>query len=306
MTDLIAVTGATGYGGRFVVAELLRQGVPVRALVRPESNRDGFAQAIEWIEGDLLSGEALSRLVKGARAVVHLAYEHVPGRYRGGEGADLGRWLEANVNGSLRLLLAAKAAGVERFIFLSSRAVFSRTEPGRDLDESHPVSPETHYGAYKAAVEAFLHSFAQVEGMKTCSVRATGVYGVTYPVERSKWWGLVNAVVRDEPIISSGGGTEVYGGDVARVISELITRPAMNVDVIHLSDLYITHREVVLLAREIAGMPGELPPEPPHPPENVMVSKHLSDLGITLSGRAALEATIAELVQAAQAKLISP
>lgn len=305
MTDLIAVTGATGYVGRFVVAELQRQGVPVRALVRPESNRDGFAQAIEWIEGDLLSSVALSRLVKGARAVVHLAYKHVPGRYRGGEGNDLGRWLEANVNGSLRLLLAAKAAGVERFIFLSSRAVFSRTEPGRALDESHPVSPDTHYGAYKAAVEAFLHSFAQVEGMKTCSVRATGVYGVTYPVERSKWWGLVNAVVRDEPIISSGGGTEVYGGDVARVISELITRPAMNVDVIHLSDLYITHREVVLLAREIAGMPGELPPAPAHPPENVMVSRKLDALGIHLNGRAAFAENVAELVRAAQAKIKS-
>jgi UDP-glucose 4-epimerase len=305
MNNLIAVTGATGYVGRFVVAELLRQGMKVRALARPESDRGGFKGSMEWIEGGLRSDEALVQLVKDAGAVVHLAYEHVPGRYRGGEGDDLAGWLDANVNGSLRLLTAARDAGVEKFIFLSSRAVFSRTEPGRDLDESHPISPDTHYGAYKAAVESFLRSFAHAdaEKMQTCSIRATGVYGVTWPVERSKWWRLVNAVVRGEPITSNGGGTEVYGGDVSRVIWALLNQPEMNIDTVHLSDLYISHREMVRLAREISGIPGDLPPEPSKPPENVMVSRNLSRLGINLSGLPAVEATVAELVRLAQAKI---
>ncbi|MEO8610901.1 MAG: NAD(P)-dependent oxidoreductase [Chloroflexota bacterium] len=303
MDDIVAVTGATGYVGRFVVAELLRQGMKVRALARPESDRGGFDGSTEWIDGSLRSDEALSRLVKDAGAVAHLAYEHVPGRYRGGEGDNLAGWLDANVNGSLRLLTAAREARVEKFIFLSSRAVFSRTEPGHDLDESHPISPDTHYGAYKAAVESFLHSFAQVEKMQTCSVRATGVYGVTWPVERSKWWGLVNSVVCGEPITSNGGGTEVYGGDVARVISTLLKQPVMSVDTVHLSDLYVSHREVVRRAREISGIPGDLPPEPSKPPENVMVSRNLSQLGITLSGLPVVETTVAELVRLAQAKM---
>jgi nucleoside-diphosphate-sugar epimerase len=296
---IVAITGVTGYVGRFVVAELFRQGASVRALTRPESNRGGFTAPVEWIEGSLRSPASLSALVKDVDAVVHLAYEHVPGKYRGGEGTDLAAWLDANVNGSLQLLLAAREHQVKRFIFLSSRAVFSRTEPGRELDESHPVSPDTHYGAYKAAVEAFLQSFAHAEGMSTCAVRATGVYGVTWPVERSKWWGLVKAVVNNEPITSSGGGTEVYGGDVARVIWTLISQPKPIPDVIHLSDLYVTHRDVVQLAREISGRPGELPADPASPPQNVMTSRYLADLGITLSGRAALEATIAELVRLA-------
>ena len=59
-------------------------------------------------------------------------------------------------------------------IVLRCRAVFSRTEPGRMLDETHPISPNTHYGAYKVAVEALLRSFAAVEGMSTTAVRATG------------------------------------------------------------------------------------------------------------------------------------
>lgn len=295
-----AITGATGYVGRFVTAELQRRGMTVRALARPGSDRSGFAEAPEWVEGDLRAQAALARLVDGADAVVHLAYEHVPGRYRGGEGEDLPAWLEANLNGSLRLLLAARAAGVQRFIFLSSRAVFSRTEPGRELDETHPVSPDTHYGAYKAAVEAFLRSFAHSSAMQTCAVRATGVYGITWPPQRSKWWGLVQAVLKDEPILSSGGGTEVYGGDVARVIAHLLTAEIAGIDAVHLSDLYVTHREVVRLARAFAGRPGPLPPAPSAPPQNVLVSRVLPQLGLTLGGSAQLEAVIAEMVRAAQ------
>src|SRR5688572_17495491 len=113
----VAITGATGYVGRFVTAELQRRGITVRALCRPDSNRDGFAAPVEWITGDLRSSEAVVQLVQGVDAVVHLAYEHAPGKYRGGEGADLPAWLESNVNGSLRLLTAAHEANVENFIF---------------------------------------------------------------------------------------------------------------------------------------------------------------------------------------------
>lgn len=297
---MVAVTGATGYVGRFVVTELQRQGVAVRALSRPDSNREGFNAPIDWISGDLRDAVAGQKLVRSADAVVHLAYEHVPGRYRGGEGDDLRAWLDANLNGSLQLLLDARDAGVQRFLFLSSRAVFSRTEPGRVLDETHPTSPDSHYGAYKAAVEAFMQSIAHVDDMQTCSLRATGVYGITTPVERTKWWTLIRAVVNDEPITSSGGGTEVYGGDVAQTISALLTCPTIPFEVVHLSDLYITHREVVQIAREIAGRPGELPSAPEKAPQNVMISRHLDQLGITLGGRPQLEATIAEMIQLVQ------
>ncbi len=300
MNNLIAVTGLTGYVGRFVAAELGQHGVALRGLARPGSDRGGFSAPIDWIMGDLRSPEAITQLVRGADVVIHLAYEHVPGQYRGGEGDDLSAWLDANVNGSLRLLLAARDAGVKQFVFLSSRAVFSRTEPGRELDESHPVSPDTHYGAYKAAVESFLRSFAYVEGMKTYSVRATGVYGLTWPVQRSKWWNLLQAVLHDEAITSTRGGTEVHGRDVARVIWELLTRSDMPTDVVHLSDLYVTHRDVVQLARQFAGRPGSLPDLPEKPPENQLVCRRLAELGLSLGGIPLLEKTIAELVDAAQ------
>jgi nucleoside-diphosphate-sugar epimerase len=296
----IAITGATGYVGRFVVAELQQRGMRIRALARPQTNRDGFPQPIEWITGDLRSTEAIHQLVQDAEAVVHLAYEHVPGQYRNGEGDNLPAWLEANLNGSLRLLQAAQQASVQRFIFLSSRAVFSKTEPGQALDELHPISPDTHYGAYKAAVEAFMQSFAHTSSMATCSVRATGIYGLTYPVQRSKWWDLIQAVLHDQPITSNRGGTEVHGADVAKTIATLLMRPSLNISTLHLSDLYVTTREIVRLAREFAQRPGDLSQHSPAP-SNVMVSRYLTDLGIMLGGTPLLEKTISELVEAAKA-----
>lgn len=299
MTSTIAVTGVTGYVGRFVADELQRRGFAIRALLRPDSNRDGLRD-IEWITGDLSDPVARQALVSGVDAVVHLAYAHIPGRYRGGEGDNLRGWLDVNLNSSLQLLFDTRDAGVERFLFLSSRAVFSHTEPGRVLDETHPISPDSHYGAYKAAVEAFMHSTAHVSGLQTCSIRATGVYGITYPLERTKWWNLITAVLNGQPITSSGGGTEVYGGDVARAVAGLVEPPVLPCHTLHLSDLYVSHREVVRIAREFSGKAGQLPPAPDKPPSNILVSRYLPELGISLGGQAQLEATIADMLQKAE------
>ncbi|MGK7888740.1 MAG: NAD-dependent epimerase/dehydratase family protein [Leptolyngbyaceae cyanobacterium] len=300
---VIAVTGATGYVGRFVVETLQQQGCSIRALTRPTSDRTGFSQPIEWIEGTLQSRSCLTTLVNHADAVVHLAYDHLPNRYRGGEGANLETWLDANVGGTLQLLTAAKDARVPQFIFLSSRAVFSRTEAGRGLDERHPVSPDTHYGAYKVAIEAFLHSFTHVHGMVTHSLRATGVYGLTWPPERSKWWDLITAVLAGDAPMIVRSGTEIHGMDVANVVSTLIHQPVPNMNVIHLSDLVVSTRDIVALTRQIAKLPGPLPAEPPALPPNPLVCDRITDLGIRFGGRPLLEQTITQLIEAATTRL---
>lgn len=297
---IVAVTGATGYIGRFLIQELTQHNVTIRALARPSTNRNGFDTPIEWINGSLSNPNDLANLVDGASAVVHLAYEHVPGRYRGGEGDDLAGWLNVNVNGTLQLLLAARAAKVKKFIFLSSRAVFSHTEAGRELDETHPISPNTHYGAYKAAVEAFLKSFASVEGMQTVSVRATGVYGLTYPLERTKWYDLVATVLRGDPITTRRGGTEVHGADVARTIWTLINQPKVTADIVHLSDLYITHRQLVELIQEMTGVNETLPLPPENPPNNLLACHAIESLGVELGGLPLLRQTLCELINAAR------
>lgn len=298
MKTTVAVTGATGYVGKFVVPRLLEKGFFVRALARPDSDRKGFNERVVWVRGDMTTGAVGRKLVDGVDAVVHLAYSHLPGRYRGGEGADLGGWLNANLNASVQLLLAARNAGVKQFIFLSSRAVFSETEPGRVLDESHPTSPDTHYGAYKVAVEALLRSFGAVEGMRTTAIRATGIYGLTWPVEQSKWWNLVSACLAGEKINSNRGGTEVHGRDLAKTVCALLESPKQAPDLLHLSDLYVTHRQIAQLVQKASNRPVLLPPPPQSEPQNVLACPRLHLMGITLGGRALLTKTVGELVNA--------
>lgn len=108
----IAITGATGFVGSHLVGRLVEQGHAVRILARrPETVR---RNDVEVIAGDLASHEALERLCADAQSVVHCAgVISAPSR----AAYDL-----VNVAGTHAVLEAAKAAGVRRFVHLSSLA----------------------------------------------------------------------------------------------------------------------------------------------------------------------------------------
>lgn len=109
----IALTGSTGFVGRHLIKALEDAGYPLRLLVRQGPRDCGFGTA-ETIVGGLEDETALRRLVAGARAVIHLA---------GAIAApDRATFFAVNVQGTERLAAAARAAGVERFIHVSSLA----------------------------------------------------------------------------------------------------------------------------------------------------------------------------------------
>ncbi len=70
-----------------------------------------------------------------------------------------------NLLGTLELIEASIAAGVKRFIFVSTCAVHEKILDDRPLDEAHPLWPLTHYGAHKAAIEKFVHSYGYGQGL---------------------------------------------------------------------------------------------------------------------------------------------
>ncbi len=142
---ILAVTGGTGFVGGHLLALAAAQGHTVRALTRrPQPPLPGVA----WIAGDLA---APGPLCDGADAVVHIA---------GTITATTRAHFDAgNVAGTTSILAAARAAGVHRFVHVSSLAA---REPGR-----------SDYGASKAAAEALVLA-AELDA---AIVRPPGVYG---------------------------------------------------------------------------------------------------------------------------------
>jgi dihydroflavonol-4-reductase len=136
----VLVTGVSGFLGWHVAQVLLERRLPVRALVRrPESVRDFEG---EVIAGDLRDGGALERAVRGCHAVFHVAADY---RLWAPKPEEL---YQSNVQGTRGLLAAARAAGVERFVYTSTVGCIGFVPDGLG-DETTPVSLSGMTGAYK-------------------------------------------------------------------------------------------------------------------------------------------------------------
>ena len=204
---VVAMTGATGFIGCHLAAELARRGWRVRALVRSMPRWQGFAPpAIEAVLGSLEDAAALEDLVGGAEAVVHLA-----GAIKGRNGND---FLRANADGTAALANAWAARTPEaRFIQVSSLAA---REPG--------LSP---YAASKRAAEERLAEIAGRlgSGAGWHVLRPAAVYG---PGDRETL-GLFRAAGGPvQPVLGAPGSrlALVHVTDLVRAIAELIEADA--------------------------------------------------------------------------------
>lgn len=301
----IAVTGATGFLGRYIVQLLLERGHHCRCWARPTSDRSGFEEVaddrLEWLAGELGEEDATYELVRDCAAVVHSALHHPGGGFRGSEG-NLVDFVERNVVGTIRLIEAARAAGVKRFIFISTCAVHEKILDDRVLDENHPLFPFSHYGAHKAAIEKFIHSYGLGQGYPICSLRPTGIYGPAYPIENSKWFDLVSSVVRGETVEVAGGGKEVHATDVARAVELLLTAEHIAGECYNCFDQYISRYDVAATAKQIAGSDADIVGETAEP-LNQIETKKLRELGMTFGGWPLFEQSIGTLVEAVQATM---
>lgn len=150
----VAVTGATGFIGRSLIAQLQAEAPSITALARPRAGRSLPAQSnLHWVSGRLDDRAALERLVAGAEVVVHLA----------GATKALDRQMFQRINATAtgELVYAASRAGVRHFILLSSLAV---KRPG-----------VSDYAASKAAGEAEALKFCGT--MPVSIIRAPAVFG---------------------------------------------------------------------------------------------------------------------------------
>ncbi len=297
----IAVTGATGFLGRYLVAELAAQGHHCRCWYRMTSDRSGFeglADAITWVPGDLGDSDSARDLVLGCDAMIHAALFRPSDRFIGGEG-DLPQFVEKNIVGTIRLIETAYRARLSRFVFISTCAVHDKILDDRPLDETHPLWPASHYGAHKAALEAFVHSYGLGHDFPICALRPTGIYGLDHPARQSKWFDLVATVARGEDVTCRRGGKEVHAADVARAAALLLTAEGVSGEAYNCYDRYISEFEVATLARALAGSRGTVQGDASAPRHQIVTTK-LQALGMRFGGPALLKATIAQMVEAAQ------
>jgi UDP-glucose 4-epimerase len=164
----ILVVGGAGYIGSHMVKVLLDQGQPVVIL---DDLSTGHADAIvggTFVKGSLADRSLLKDVLRrhSIDAVMHFA-----SCIEVGESVlDPGKYYRNNVAHTVNLLDSMVEAGVRRFIFSSSAAVYG--DPQRvPLAEDHPTIPVNPYGRSKLMVEQMLEDYARAHGVKSVSLR---------------------------------------------------------------------------------------------------------------------------------------
>lgn len=297
----IAITGGTGFLGRYIIDRLAAAGNVCRCWYRPTSDRSGIDIApdrIEWTEGALDAPDSAATLVAGCDAVVHAALHRPGAGFRGAEG-DVVHFAEQNIIRTLRLIQAARAAGVGRFIFISTCAVHEKILDDRPLDEAHPLWPTSHYGAHKAAIEKFIHSYGLGEGYDICSLRPTGIYGLAHPLDQTRWIELVRAIGRGEDVSCEGGGKEVHAADVARAVEILLSADGIAGEAYNCYDRYISQYDVATIAKKLSGSGSRIIGEPRQPKHQIRTDK-LRSLGMDFGGDTRLQQTIQQMLDASR------
>jgi nucleoside-diphosphate-sugar epimerase len=288
----VVVSGGTGFVGRFVVEAFLGAGCEVVVAARTPPAEGFFSHRVR--HATLVLGEAPhAGLFDGVDCFVHAAFDHVPGKYRGGEGDDPEGFRRRNLDCSIAFFEAAMAAGVKTVVFLSSRAVYGTQPSGAVLTEETPPHPNTLYGEIKLAAERHLLSMASAD-FRPIVLRVTGVYGVAGHSKDHKWSGLIDDYLAGRPA-SPRVATEVHGADLAEAVL-LLTR-SQQAGVFNVSDIVVDRRDVLAIVKELSGCRHVLPARADAGALHIMATVKLRSLGWQPGGLQLFEQTVRQMAQ---------
>lgn len=171
----VLVTGGAGFIGSNLVRQLVADGNDVTVidnlLSGYQSNLDPFPQ-IRFLEGDIRDNALIAKAITGVEVVFHLAAS--VGNKRSIDypliDADI------NVMGTLKVLEAARRAGVKKIVASSSAGIFGelKTLP---IKEDHPIDPDTPYGSTKLCMEKECLAYAKLYDIDAVCLRYFNVYG---------------------------------------------------------------------------------------------------------------------------------
>jgi nucleoside-diphosphate-sugar epimerase len=221
----VAVTGATGFLGRYIVDVLLGRGARVTGVVRNPARVPGLAaRGVALRQADLAEPERLAQGFAGAAAVVSNAALLSLGN------RSWDAHQRTNVEGTRNVFEAARRTGVRRIVHVSSVAGY-RPEAGRPIDEDHPQydesSPRTFTNAYaisKAVSERLAWRLAAAHGLELTTLRPCAIYGAFDPNFTRVFRLLTTLPIGVLPLWTRL--PLVYAGDVAEAVALALETPA--------------------------------------------------------------------------------
>jgi UDP-glucose 4-epimerase len=246
------VTGAAGFIGSHLVDALLARNQRVVGFDNLSTGKQANLaaafqhDAFTLITGDLRDERAVREACRNVDAIYHLAAaSKVSESMR-----DPLKYHAINVTGTLNLLLAAVAAGVKRFVFTSSAAVYGKPDTVPTFENVF-VSPISSYGASKRSAELFCQAIGASNPLQVRILRLFNVYGLRQPAEDES--GVVSIFVQralaGQPLVIFGDGRQtrdlIYVDDVVEALIRAGTLPKVPSDPINIGTGHpVTIREL--------------------------------------------------------------
>jgi UDP-glucose 4-epimerase len=240
----ILVTGGAGYVGSVCCSQLLQRGHEVTVV---DDLSTGHAMAIPRgaivYQLDIGNRREMAKVLAGARfdAVFHFAAKAlIPESV-----SNPGMFFDSNVASGIALLEEIRAAGIRRFVFSSSAAVYGNPS-STPIDELHPKEPVNSYGETKLMLERVLHWYATAYGWTVIAFRyfnasgATGTIGENHCPETHIIPLLLETAAGERDFF------EIYGHDYPTPDRTCLR------DYVHVIDIAEAH----LLALKVQAQPG--------------------------------------------------
>ncbi|MDQ1696999.1 MAG: UDP-glucose 4-epimerase [Frankiaceae bacterium] len=239
------VTGGAGYIGAHVVEALARNGESVVVLDDLSTGRAERVGDAELVVGSILDEDLVRRTLRAhpVQGIVHIAAKKQVGE----SVAEPLKYYEQNVVGTIRLLSAAAAEGVQAFVFSSSAATYG-TPPTDLVTEDIPSQPMSPYGASKVMGEWAARDVAQATGMRAVALRYFNVAGSYAPELGDP--GVFNLIPLAFQALTAGEAPLIFGDDYPTPDGTCVR------DYVHVADVAEAH--VAALQQLADG--SDLPP----------------------------------------------
>ena len=258
----ILVTGGAGFIGSHLVESLVRSGHRVRVLDNffsgRRTNLAAVRDEVEVIRGDCADASTARRAVRGVEVIFHEAA--VPSVAR--SVADPALSHRANVDATLTMLLAARDAGVRRFIYAGSSSVYGNS-PRLPKTEAMPTRPLSPYAVGKLTGEHYVGLFATLFGMETLTLRYFNVFGPRQTAD-SPYSGVIGrfatALLRGRRPVIYGDGRQsrdfTYVENVVEANRLALEAPRVRGEAIYVaSGRRVSLRHLLRAMAAIAGRP---------------------------------------------------